>query len=145
MNDDNDKYRDVHRTLCWTCAHYYPLIYFRFLPFGKKKPTKNELRAGQLGQHSDWLWIGRSGDRIPVGARFSARVQTGPGVQPASCIMGTGSFPGMKSGRDVTLTPHTILVPWSRKSRAIPLLPLWAVRPVQSLSARTNVPLFYLL
>jgi len=29
------------------------------------------------------------------------------------------------------LTP--LLVPWSRKSRAIPLLPLWAVRPVQSL------------
>jgi len=35
----------------------------------------------------------------------------------------------------VTLTPHPLLVPWSRKSRAIPLLPLWAVRPVQSLSA----------
>ena len=25
------------------------------------------------------------------------------------------------------LTPHPLLVPWSRKSRAIPLLPLWAV------------------
>ena len=32
-----------------------------------------------------------------------------------------------------------ILVPWSRKSRAIPLLSLWAVRPVQSLSACTRV------
>jgi hypothetical protein len=30
-------------------------------------------------------------------------------------------------------------VPWSRKSRAIPLLPLWAVRPVQSLSVCTKV------
>jgi len=28
---------------------------------------------------------------------------------------------------------------WSRKSRAIPLLPLWAVRPVQNLSACTRV------
>ena len=28
-------------------------------------------------------------------------------------------------------------MPWSRKSRAIPLLPLWAIRPVQSLSACT--------
>ena len=27
---------------------------------------------------------------------------------------------------------------WSRKSRAIPLLPLWTVRPVQSLSACTR-------
>jgi len=36
-------------------------------------------------------------------------------------------------------------LPWSRKSRAIPLLPLWAVRPVQSLSACTRVPFnFYL-
>jgi len=49
--------------------------------------------------------------------------------------MRTGSFPGVKSGRSATLTPHPVLVPWSRKGRAIPLLPLWAVRPVQSLSA----------
>ena len=53
--------------------------------------------------------------------------------------MGTGSFPGVKSGRDVTLTPNPLLVPWSRKGGAIPLLPLWAVRPVQSLSACTRV------
>ena len=79
------------------------------------------------------------GDGIPVGARFSAPVQTGPGAHPTSCTMGTGSFPGVKSGRGVTLTPHPLLVPWSWKSRAIPLLPLWAVRPVQSLSACTRV------
>jgi len=34
------------------------------------------------------------GDRIPVGVRFSAPVQTGPGPHPASCTMGTESFPG---------------------------------------------------
>ena len=33
---------------------------------------------------------------ILVGARFSAPVQTGPGAYPASCTMGTGSFPGVK-------------------------------------------------
>jgi len=27
--------------------------------------------------------------------------------------MGTGSFPGVKNGRGVTLTPHPLLVPWS--------------------------------
>jgi len=53
--------------------------------------------------------------------------------------MGTGSFPGVKSGQGVTLTPHLLLVPCARKGRAIPLLPLWAVRPVQSLSACTRV------
>ena len=73
------------------------------------------------------------------GARFSVPVQTGPGAHQASCAMGTGSFPGVKSGWGVTLTPHTLLVSWSRKSRAIPLLPLPAVRPVQSLSACTTV------
>ena len=39
-------------------------------------------------------------------ARFSAPVQTGPGAHLASCKMGTGSFPGVKSGRGVKLTPH---------------------------------------
>jgi len=45
------------------------------------------------------------------GARFSAPVQTGPGAYPAFCTMGTGSFPGVKSGRGVTLIPHPLLVP----------------------------------
>jgi len=31
-----------------------------------------------------------------VGARFSTPVQTGPGAHPASYVMGTGSFPGVK-------------------------------------------------
>jgi hypothetical protein len=75
------------------------------------------------------------------GARFSAPVQTGPGAHSASCTMGTASFQGVMSGRGVTLTPHPLLVPWSWKSRAIPLLPQWAVRPVQSLSACTKVQL----
>ena len=39
------------------------------------------------------LLAGRYGDRIPVGARFSAPVQTGPGAHPVSYTMGTGSFP----------------------------------------------------
>jgi hypothetical protein len=43
-------------------------------------------------------------------ARFSALVQTGPGDHPASCTMDTGSFPGVKSGRGVTLTPQPLLV-----------------------------------
>ena len=45
------------------------------------------------------------------GARFSTPVQTGPGARPASRTMGTGSFPGVKSYRGVTLTPHPLLVP----------------------------------
>jgi hypothetical protein len=40
--------------------------------------------------------LSRSGDRIPLGARFFAHVQTGPEAHPASCTMDTGSFPGVK-------------------------------------------------
>jgi hypothetical protein len=46
------------------------------------------------------------------GARFSAPVQTGPGAHPASCKMGTGSFPGVKYGRGVLLATRPLLV-WS--------------------------------
>jgi hypothetical protein len=35
--------------------------------------------------------------------------------RPASCTMGTGSFPGVKSGRGVTLNPHPLLVPLVNK------------------------------
>jgi hypothetical protein len=58
--------------------------------------------------------------------RFFAPVQTGPGTHPASCTMGIMSFPGVKSSWGVTLAPHPLLVLWSWKSRAIPLLPLWS-------------------
>ena len=69
-----------------------------------------ELRAGQSGIESRW-------------GRDFPPVQTGPGAHPASCTMGTGSLPEVKSGRGVSLNPHLLLVPWSRKGRAIPLLP----------------------
>ena len=64
-----------------------------------------------------------------------------PGLGPTQppCTMGTGSFQGLISGRGVRLTPHPLLMPWSCKGRAIPLLPLWAVRPVKSLSVCTGV------
>jgi hypothetical protein len=83
------------------------------------------------------LRAGCSWDRIPVQAKFSAPVQTGPGAQPASCKMGTESFLRVKGRPGRETDPSPLLVPWSCKSRAIPLLSLWAVRPVQSLSACT--------
>jgi hypothetical protein len=40
------------------------------------------------------------------GARFFVHVQTGPGAHPASCTMGTVSFPGVKRpGRGVDHPP----------------------------------------
>ena len=40
--------------------------------------------------------------------------------------MGTGSFPGVESGRGMKLTPHPFLVPRSKNSTALPLLSLKA-------------------
>jgi hypothetical protein len=58
---------------------------------------------------------------------FSTPVQTGPGAHPASCKMGTWSFPGVESGRGMALTPHPLLVQRSiKQSGAIPLLSLRA-------------------
>jgi len=45
-------------------------------------------------------------DYFLVGVRFSAPIQTGPGVHPASYKKGTGSFLGVKQpGRDVDHPP----------------------------------------
>jgi hypothetical protein len=56
------------------------------------------IQVGRVAQlYSDWLRAGRSGDRIPVRARFSAPVQTGPGVHPVYCTLGTGYFPGAEA------------------------------------------------
>ena len=52
-----------------------------------------------LSRYSDSLRVGRPGDRIPVGARFSAPVQTGPGGLPSLLYNGHRVFPGGKAAR----------------------------------------------
>jgi hypothetical protein len=53
-------------------------------------------------------------------ARFLTPVQTGPGAHPASCTMGTGSFPGGKErpGRDAEPSPPSSAVVIKGKSYA---------------------------
>jgi hypothetical protein len=74
-----------------------------------------------------------------------SRPALGPTQSPVQWVPGLS--PEEKTGRCVTVTPHPLPVPWSTKVKAIPLLPLWAVRPVESLSACTRVDFtfFYLL
>jgi len=62
-----------------------------------------------------------------------------PWGPPTLLYSGYRVIPGGKErpGRDAD--PSPFLVPWSRKSRAIPLLTTWAVGPVQSLSVCTTL------
>ena len=65
---------------------------------------------------SNSLWAGQPRDRIPVEARFSTPVQTGPVGHPASYTMGTGSFPGVKRpGRGVDQPPHPPVARFSKE------------------------------
>jgi len=91
--------------------------------------------------YSDWLQAGRSGDRIPAWGEIFRTCPDRPWGPPSLLYNGYRVFPGGKErpGRDADPTPHPLVVPWSRKSRAISLLSLWTVRPVQSLSACTRV------
>ena len=94
------------RAYTWRCFHYCLILSILCSCFSFYLSTR-------------WRVESRWGRDFPP-------VQTGPEAHPASCKMGTGSFPGTKCGRGVLLTTHPLLVPRSWKSRAILLPTLWA-------------------
>ena len=68
----------------------------------------------------------------PPGDEISRTCPERPWVPPSLLYNGYQVFPGdKKSSRSVLLTPHSLLVPWSRKSTAIPLLSVRKFRPVE--------------
>jgi len=76
-------------------------------PLSFNNPMKSIVKAGINSRYSNSLRARRSGDRIPVGMRFSAPVQTGSEDHPASYTMCTESFPGVKrQGRGVDHPPN---------------------------------------
>jgi len=116
----------------------------------------------------DWLRAGRSGNRIPVGDEIFRTCPDRPWGPPSFLYNDYRVFPGGKDrpGRDADPSLTSSAVGHERVelylyspygpyglyrasvpvqggtlpySRAISLLPLWAVRPVQSLSACTRV------
>ena len=102
----------VYRRIGQEVGAYYIRVYFKLFSFNLNKyisylimliyhffstPSLPQGGPGSAVGIATAQRAGRSGDRIPVVARFSTPVQTGPGAHPASCTMGTGSFPGVKS------------------------------------------------
>jgi hypothetical protein len=61
-----------------------------------------------------------------VGARFSALVQTGPGINPATYNWVTGPFPGSK-GPGCSVDHPPLLSLRLKKEYSYSLLPLWAL------------------
>jgi hypothetical protein len=60
----------------------------------------------EVSRYSNSQQAERSGNQIPVLARFSVHVQIGPVADQASHTMGTVAFPGAKGpGRVVVHTP----------------------------------------
>ena len=89
-------------------------LYIR--PWGHDSSVVIASRYGLDGPGIESLSVG--------GARFSAPVQTCPGAHPASCTMGTGSFPGGKAAGAWCWPPTPGLASGLWKGRAIPLLAL---------------------
>ena len=82
---------------------------------------------GQLSLYGKSLRAGRSRDRIPVGARYSAPVQTGPQAHPVSCtILYLVYFPGVKlPGRGVNYPPQSS-AKFKKKASIYSSTPHWA-------------------
>ena len=121
------------------CVQYI----YRLGLYDKWVNNKNE--PGSVVFISTDYGLGGAGSNSVDGRDFPhlSRPVLGPSQSPVQCVPGLP--PGVIIDWGVTLTPHPLLVPWSWKSKDIPLLPLWAVQPVQSLSACTRVHFTFLL
>ena len=82
----------------------YTFVELHVLCVGRDSAVGIATRDGLDGSGIESRW----------GRDFPASVHTGPEAHPASCTMGTGSFPGVRCDRGVTLILHPLLVPKSK-------------------------------
>jgi hypothetical protein len=92
------------------CGKIHP-GFIRYAAVGNTSEVFSELHLPSVGRGSSVgiatrYGLDGPGGRIPVGARYSASVQTGPRVHPAFYTRGTGSYPGVtRPGRAVDHPP----------------------------------------
>jgi hypothetical protein len=98
----------------WVCRSFFcgcRSVCLKRQPYGFLENLQ-EKTVGRVAQSVERLatgWTVRGSN--PSGGEI---FRTGPGAHPASCTMGTGSYPRVESGRGVTLTPLLLLVPRSK-------------------------------
>ena len=98
-------------------------------------------RDSSVGIATRYGWMVRGSN--PGGGEIFRTHPDRPWGPPSLLFSGYRVFPGGRERPECDIDPSPLLVPRSRNSRAIPLFPLWTVRPVESLSACTRVH-FYL-
>jgi hypothetical protein len=92
LNGGSDEFACKYWLLLWHGWQTNQLIPQHKIFLGLLSVTQIRRRPRELSQYDDSLRAGWSGDRILVGMRFSALVQTTPRAQPTSCTMGIGSL-----------------------------------------------------
>ena len=122
------------------------------------KSLGNIRRTGEMywarSMYGGSLRARRSGDRIPVVARYSATIQTCRGTH-RTCTMGTGSLSPRVIGQGVALTIHPHLAP--RLKNTLSIFPqkmmynftgiledVWRFQKNLPTSSMTKIPLFIL-
>jgi hypothetical protein len=117
---------------CIFLKHFHKISIAAVLRFTKKKKIASN---SQLKRPLSLLVRGSN----PGGGEIFRTCPNRPWGPLSFQYNGCRVFPGDKERPGCDANPSPLLVPWSWKCRAIPVLPLWAVRPVQSLSAYTRV------
>ena len=110
--------RKLQHTL-WNNEQCFYILYRNYEEVGRGQGSSVGIATG--------YGLDGPGIRSWWGSRFSALVQTGPGAHPASCTMGTGSFPGLEAVGAWGWPPPPSSAEVLEKSTAIPLLSLRAV------------------
>ena len=117
--------------ICILCQNFYGIPYFSTIVSDSVGPVAQSVKRSATG------WTVRGSN--PGGGESFRTCPDRPWGPPSLLYNGYRVFPGVKErpGRDVDPSPLSSAV--VKKELTIPLLPLWAVRPVQSLSACTRV------
>ena len=121
----------MHCMLVFQCVFFLKIVWFKFLLSFYRGPCSSVGIATGYGLYGP--------GSNPGGGEIFRTCPDRTWGPPSLLYNGYRVFPGGKERPGRAADPSPLLMPWPRKSRATPLLSLWAIRPVQRLSACTRV------